>query len=630
MTRSLHVLIVEDSVDDAELLLRELRRGGYELVHDRVDTADAMRAALKRRPWQLVLSDYSMPTFSALDALALLKQESPDVPLIIISGTIGEDIAVEALKAGAQDFMVKGRLARLVPAIERELREVEARRLHREADEARRASDARFAAIMMTATDGVLSAEEGAGIDYVNPAGEKIFGYAPGELLGESLAKLFAGRDDAPFQVPDPGRTVELTGRRKGGDEFPIDLSAGRWIVEGRSRVAVIVRDVTDRKKVEAQLLVADRMVSVGTLAAGVAHEINNPLAAVMANLEIGIKVLGMIADRPGGPPELARLDQQMKDALDASERVRHIVRDLKIFSRGGEEVNGPVDVQKVMESTLRMAWNEVRHRAKVVKSYAPIPPVQASEARLGQVFLNIVVNAAQAMSEGQADRNELRVKTALEDERVVVEIADTGPGIPPEVMRRLFTPFVTTKPVGTGTGLGLSICHRIVTELGGEIGVHTNPGRGTVFRIYLPLAEEDIKASQPVVLDDGPAARRGKIMVIDDEPMIATVVQRSLASEHDVVGVHRAREALARIIAGERFDVILCDLMMPEMTGMEFHGELMRRVPAQAEALIFVSGGAFTPRARDFLEQVPNQRIEKPFDTRRLRALVNARLGRG
>jgi CheY-like chemotaxis protein len=197
---------------------------------------------------------------------------------------------------------------------------------------------------------------------------------------------------------------------------------------------------------------------------------------------------------------------------------------------------------------------------------------------------------------------------------------------MPADVLKRLFTPFFTTKPVGVGTGLGLSICHRIVTAIGGEIAVESTVGRGSTFRVTLPPAELRREVSVP--LPKGlAAARRARILVIDDEPAVVKAVSRILGSEHDVVTTHRAQDALALIVGGDRFDVILCDLMMPEMTGMEFHGELVRASPEQADKIVFVTGGAFTSRARSFLDQVKNRRFEKPFDAAQLRAIVRERL---
>ena len=278
MKKPLRVLIVEDSEDDADLLLLELRRGDYLVTHRRVDTAQTMREALRSQEWDLVLSDFSVPTFSAPEALALLKDVKADIPFLIVSGTIGEDIAVDALRAGAHDFMVKGRLARLVPAIERELRDAANRRSKREAELAQRATEARFRGIMETATDAVISTDASGHIDYVNPGAEKMFGYSSAELLHQPLTVLIseqAGSSQpdgllsylASGDGPASGKMLDLAGRRQNGTEFSVDLSFGRWVSNGKTHFAAIIRDVTDRKKVEAQLLVADRMVAVGPLA---------------------------------------------------------------------------------------------------------------------------------------------------------------------------------------------------------------------------------------------------------------------------------------------------------------------------------------------------------------------------
>ncbi len=383
-----------------------------------------------------------------------------------------------------------------------------------------------------------------------------------------------------------------------------------------------------EQKKMQEQLMISDRMASMGTLAAGVAHEINNPLACVLANLELAERDLSERAEDL--PPGLAMTEirEEVQDARRSSERIRDIVRDLKIFSRAEEEKTGPVDLQRVMESTLRMAWNEIRHRARLVKHYGKTPPVEATESRLGQVFLNLVVNAAQAISEGRAKDNEIRISTAVSPNGVVVvEIADTGTGMPREVLDRLFTPFFTTKPIGVGTGLGLSICHRIVTDFGGSLEVESAVGQGTTFRISLPAARGEASAAAQKVALGSLARRRGRILVVDDEPLLVRVVERTLAGEHDVVALSSADEALERIQAGERFDVILCDLIMPQRTGMDLHTALFRLVREQADRMVFLSGGAFTVRARRFLAEIPNPCIEKPFDALAMKKLVNDRI---
>jgi CheY-like chemotaxis protein len=246
----------------------------------------------------------------------------------------------------------------------------------------------------------------------------------------------------------------------------------------------------------------------------------------------------------------------------------------------------------------------------------------------LGQVFLNLIVNAAQAIPEGNVEANVIRILTYTDaDGHVVVQVSDSGCGIAKADLHHLFRPFYTTKGSGVGTGLGLAISHRIVTSMGGEIQVDSELGKGTTFKVLLPASSSTPVAVVPPALDPAKAKRRARVLVVDDEPMIGSLVRRMLSAEHDVVVTLAAAEALRLIRAGETFDAILCDLMMPQMTGMEFLTELRRFAPHLADRLILLTGGAFTPAARAFLDSVPNPRVEKPFDLQHLRALVNDRV---
>jgi signal transduction histidine kinase/CheY-like chemotaxis protein len=385
-----------------------------------------------------------------------------------------------------------------------------------------------------------------------------------------------------------------------------------------------VARDITLRRQTETQLVLSDRLASVGTLAGGIAHEINNPLAAVMANLDLAARDLADL----GGQKGLREIVESVRDAREAAERVRLIVRDLRIFSRSRAEEDepGPLDVVGVLESTLRMAWNEIRHRARLVKEFGQVPAVVASEARVGQLFLNLIVNAAQSIREGNARGNEIRVTTGTDDKgRALITIADTGSGIPAEILPHVYTPFFSTKPLGVGSGLGLAICQRIVSELGGEIDFTTEVAKGTKFRVALRAAE--LAAWRRASSTTGPHAvvpRRGRILVVDDEPLVTLAVTRALGREHDVTAVDSGEKVLALLAEGGRFDVILCDLMMPQLTGMDLHAELALRAPDQAARMVFMSGGVFTTRGRDFLDAVHNPRIEKPFDSQGLRSLIS------
>ena len=301
-------------------------------------------------------------------------------------------------------------------------------------------------------------------------------------------------------------------------------------------------------------------------------------------------------------------------DARDGAARVSKIVRGLKTFSRVEEERTTVVDLAPVLELAVNMSFNEIRHRAQLVTDYGKLPLVDGDDARLGQVFINLIVNAAQSFPEGVTDGNEIRIVTATDAEgRAVVEIRDTGPGIPAVMLSRIFDPFFTTKPVGVGTGLGLSISHNIVTGMGGTLSVESMVGRGTTMRVVLPPST----TVKPASAADAPPATRAtsnaRILVVDDEPAIGLAFKRILRG-YAVTTVTTAPEVLALLAAGNDFDVIFSDLMMPGMSGMELYKTLAKIHPIMASRMVFVTGGAFTGEANAFLDQVGNERLEKPF----------------
>ena len=394
----------------------------------------------------------------------------------------------------------------------------------------------------------------------------------------------------------------------------------------GAVRGAVVVsRDVTAERQAREQLMISDRMASIGLMAAGVGHEINNPLSAVVANLDMALAEVRNL-EATFGPGRLGDLPDELHEAYEAAERVRRIALDLKVFSGGQADENSAMNVEDVLDAAVRMGWNEIRPRARVVKRYGHVPLARGAESRLGQVFLNLIVNAAQAIPDGRPDMNEIRLITRVDDQqRIVIDIEDTGSGIAPHVMRQLFSPFVTTKPAGVGTGLGLSICQRLVEAMNGSIWAESSPGKGTVFHVALP-ANEATAPALPAEAADNSAPDRAKILVVDDEDMIGMILRRML-KVHDVTVLTNGSDALAKIAGGERYDAILCDLMMPGMTGIEFHQALSRDYPDQAAALMFLTGGAFNQETAAFLASVRNQQLIKPFDVVTLRNQVDAHL---
>jgi nitrogen-specific signal transduction histidine kinase/BarA-like signal transduction histidine kinase len=392
-----------------------------------------------------------------------------------------------------------------------------------------------------------------------------------------------------------------------------------------------IATDVTEREQATQKLLLNDRLAAIGTLAAGAAHEINNPLTYAMINSEHVLRKLRVLvaeASPPDAMGALPTLLDSLVQAIDGMTRIREIVRNLMTFSQGTVESRALVDVRSVVESSIQMALHEVVHRARLVRDLAEVPPVEANEARLGQVFLNLIVNAAQAIPEGDTRRHEVRIATRTDDTgNVVVEVGDTGMGIAPDVIPRIFDPFFTSKRPGEGVGLGLSISLGTVKSLGGDIHVTSDPKRGTLFRVVLPSAK-GWRSSPPASQREAAVVERKRMLVIDDDCRVGAALERALSSVAEVEATVDVRAALARLASGERWDVILCDLLMPETSGMDLYREALRIAPDAAAHIVFMTAGAFTSRARAFLQGVRNPCLEKPLDMGQLRSLI-ARVGR-
>jgi len=483
-----------------------------------------------------------------------------------------------------------------------------------EAQQSLKRSEANFRALIERSPTATYVQREGT-VVYANPAAVALFGYSTAtEMVGLHILDLVHPEDREYVQsradhAVDHGAVPASEARmlRRDGTWFVAEAEAIRLEFDGVIANVVLARDVTERREMFARMALADRMLTVGTLAAGVAHEINNPLSYVATNLEILARVQ---------PSDLLPL---IGDAREGVARVSAIVRDLRALAMPEDDARGPVDVAAVVASSIKMANNEIRHRATVVESYEPdLPVVLANASRLGQVFLNLLLNAAQAIPEARADQNQIRVRARHEGERVVVEIEDTGVGIPPALMKRIFDPFFTTKAPGVGMGLGLAISHQIVRGMEGEITVTSTVGSGTTFRVALPVAKSAGAVAQNAA---APRTTSGaRILLVDDEPAVGRALVALLDGDHDVVPVVRARDALDRLAAGETYDVILCDLMMPEVSGIELYASL----PDSArDRIVFMTGGAFTQQAREFLATCDRPQLEKPFSEAQLRDVL-------
>lgn len=445
----------------------------------------------------------------------------------------------------------------------------------------------------------------------------------------------------------------EWTFKRLSGAMFPATVHLTKIEIEGQPLVQAAVRDQTETRILQAKLGQSDRLANMGLLAAGVAHEINNPLAYVLYNAEslandlpkLGVSVercletlrvkLGVeaVAELLGEdarmlePQALADLAKRASEALDGTYRIRNISKAIGTFSRVEETTRSRVDLNDAIECAATLALNDIKFKARLVLDLGHLPAVWASEGKLSQVFLNLMINAGQAIEEGDAQDNCIHVRSWVEGDQTFTEVADTGKGISETNLGRIFEPFFTTKAVGVGSGLGLSICRSIVTEFGGEIRAESQTGKGTRFIVRLPVMQGLSSVPHKPSEAAPDSVTHGRILVVDDEQSIRTAMVRLLGAEHQVVTASSGREALAILEQDQGFDVILCDLMMPEMTGMELHERLAVGQPVLAERVVFTTGGAFTLSASEYMNRVGNLRLEKPCDVTTLREVMAARV---
>jgi signal transduction histidine kinase len=387
-----------------------------------------------------------------------------------------------------------------------------------------------------------------------------------------------------------------------------------------------------ERQRLLRRLEEAERFAALGRLAASVGHEINNPLAYLSMNVDLAADQVSHILEtqlsREQMREHLATMPALLRDCRVGLDRIRDVVKDLKSLSRDTQATRTRFSINELLDESLAMARNHVEHRATVGKQYGVLPSMIGDRSAIGQVLLNLLINAAQALPEGRAASNRITLRTVFEGGDVVIEVADTGVGISPEVLPHIFDPFYTTKPIGDGTGIGLAVSYRIVADHGGRIDVDSELGKGSVFRVVLPnlgVAGDGLPAAAHDMIPE-PAILRAKILVIDDVPAIGQTIAVAL-SEHDVTVVSRARDAFERLAANESFDVVICDVLMPEMGGREVLERLEVDWPQLAANLIFMTGGAFTAESSEFVDSSTRRILTKPFSADELRTVVAAQL---
>jgi PAS domain S-box-containing protein len=487
MARQLRLLIVEDSVDDTILLMRELQRSGYEPDFERVETRESMKEALGRREWDIVISDYVMPRFSGFDALTVLKESGLDLPFIIVSGNIGEDIAVEAMRAGAHDYMVKGSLARLAPAVERELRDVEVRRARRRIEEER----LRLSAAVESAVDAVVITDSRGAIQYVNPMFETITGYTKDEVTDRNIHILDSGKEGESFYRDlreklrrDGVWTGRLLNKKKDGSLYYEDCTYST--IKGPAGEIInyvsIRRDVTENLRLESIAEAVDTMNNIGYIFSGVRHEIGNPVNAMVMTLGILQSNLDMM------PREKIR--EYVDRMMSYVSRIEYLLKSLKSFNMYENLNIESLYVPSFMENFLALVSEDFARKGIEIKTAvdSKAEKVHADPRALQQVLTNLITNASDALHGRKDPRITIDVSGTATVGMVRIRVEDNGHGMAEDKLKDLFKAFHTTKE--HGTGLGLVIVKKLLAKMNGTVEIMSRPGEGMRVDMFLPAGK--------------------------------------------------------------------------------------------------------------------------------------------
>jgi signal transduction histidine kinase len=622
------ILVVEDDAMVAESIRDVLLAASYSAPETASSGTSALEAAARLRP-SLVLMDVQLD--GPIDGIETAQQlrDLHGIRVIYLTGSTDDETLRRAKQTAPLGYLKK-------PFNARELRIAVEIALHQASLEAALAArEQLFATTLQSIGDAVLTTDSEGRVTFMNHAAESLTVVGGGAYVGTKLDEIVRLVDARGAALPS---ALDLDGTTRSAVPLPADahllVGAERVEVEGsvspiqlanarRAGAVLVLRDVAERRRLERRVGMNDRLAAIGTMAAGMQHEINNPLASVVANVQFALDVL-KACPQGATREQLGDLVSALEDASEGAERVRRTVEELRHFTRPADVFDAPVDLATSIDDAVRMTAHAVRHHASVHRDYGAAPRVRAEEGQLARVFTNLLLNAAQSTGDGQAAHHTILLKTRTDaNGRAVAEITDDGAGIAPERLHRIFDPFFTTAPENAAMGLGLAVCHTIVTSLGGEIDVVSVLGKGTTFRVSLPPADgvslEQARAVRPTT-SPPPAPRsssrtnrRGRVLVVDDEIAIGKALRRILDPEHDVTIESDARAALDRL-AHETYDVVFCDLMMPNMSGMDFFDELTARAPETARRIVFLTGGAFSPRSEEFLRRSTNVCLTKPF----------------
>lgn len=623
------VLIVEDEGIVATDLKESLVELGYDAFAIAASSEEALAHASRRCP-DVVLMDIRIKGERDGIETASLMRERFGVPVVYLTAHADGPTVDRAKKTQPMGYLVK-------PVAEGELRSAIEIALYRHDMERRLLERERLlASTMHSMGDAVVAVDLSGAVTFMNAAAETLMGVTAAQAKGKparDLLKISPSTVDAPAEPLSAVLQHQRLLRSHGAELTNVKSGESRTISDAVTPVndhgqllgaVMVFRDITEEQKLQHRLEAADRLASLGTMASGVAHEVNNPLAIMRGNLDFVVSELRQVladSSMTGVHALSSSLLEALHDADTAGSRIGRIVGDLKAFAGSPAHPTTTADLNACITQVARATAGEYLSRATMSLSLGDVPRVAADDAKLNQVMVNLIINAAQAITPGAVDKNRIEVTTAMGTKgQVLVTVRDTGCGIPVGNLERIFEPFFTTKEVGAGSGLGLSIVHGVVTALGGTVTVESEVGKGSVFRLSLPAAR--ISAAEQAQAAADAVAPQGRVMVIDDEPMVLRAVERILRG-CQVVSVSNPRQALTQLDHDTRFDVILSDVMMPVMTGIEFYEALLTKQPELAQRVIFVSGGAVTPKMDAFLQSVPNKRLAKPFEVQMLVRMV-------
>ena len=629
------ILVVEDEVVVAKDIQRTLKALSYQVPNTAYTGADALRLVEELQP-DLVLMDITLK--GTLDGIATASQIRArwDIPIIYLTAHSDDATLARAKETGPHGYVLK-------PWNERDLRTAIEVALRKHALEKIMSERERwFSTTLASIGDAIIATNPSGEITFMNPVAEALTGWKREDAVNKPVETVLRLVDEHGKPVDDPVKrairdrfcvklppNTQLLGPV--GQNIDVDDSAAPILDDRGSLLGgvVIFRDVTEHRRLQQRLLLSERLASIGTMAAGTAHEINNPLAAVLGNMTFASEQLeridGMLRALPGTSAvleEVTALKDAVVDAAGAAEHVRRIVEDIRKFARAGTADRRVLDLPEVLDSAIALTDSQVRQHARLSRQYRTTPLVAANEGQLVQVFTNLLMNGAQAIAAGGEADKLIEISTRT-DERgnAVIEVHDTGCGIAAADLPRIFEPFFSTKASHRGVGLGLSISHAIVASLGGELTVDSQQGNGSTFRVLLPEAAG--VGRQPAAAKVEAAPKRARVLVIDDDESVGRVVVRVLGQLHDVSAEADPQRALDRVRGGDTFDVIFCDLMMPGLSGIDVHAAILASHPEQAKRMVFLTGGSVTPRATQFLASVANPTVAKPFTVDGLRALV-------